>query len=1168
MKWLEILATWTSTLQRDSNDVDVLPTDDFSKLGTYNADNRVFSIAPENMPSFVTLLTEQARAVPALSHLLTLLTQQHAQLAAPFCMLATNDVTNNAWTEICAALFRNHWLLHWRATLRTIDGNNGLEYCGLHDSEAFLFGSEAYIENVRNTIYNVEDAQAIATVHEELLLIVFQMLWTFASLSRLGLHIQPPASDPYGLFTNARVQRGRVEHFGKMTESENAFYVCGNNLETLTGVYLVPVRRAFVTLRYDPVGNAPRFGHLSYEQNGQQISVHALCQLPGVDRRSSVSLKEIERGTYLAHMAGLLRRFIFRKLVKGQERVIQPTEPSFQQLYKDLLTIELQSAAYETFFDTSLALTYWRKFNAQQCAQIIARLGGPTSTLTVLYMPQPAAAFPSPQRVYRQNWCGFDNVDNNCFLNSTLFMLMCPAGAQNSFMAAVRIYAACEEPSKEDYEFARSIKGRIDNPVDVERARQLLAYKFCATLLAAFTLSNLSTWQPAEVRAVNAEIHKHCELLFPLLDLWSLAHRGYRFARRIGEFQDVGECLQLLGDLLHYENWCVSTVAVTEEFPTLLFAEAEQRKLTVAQLEELSLEQRNNPLCIRVQSSLQAPVICLSVDWSVLPTLADVVDFQAVCDASANDASYNAEPLTEAQKEQERASGVTILRATRLCFKRHLRSRGTSMVVVYMPRHNDFGAVHHNRVVFPASELLSIGGEQMRIVSLTAWSHSHYTSLVYCSDTRRWWHINDMGAPGYRCEDFGGTLAEAVAQIDAFGKIVTTVTCCAVARDNETLSRAALERHICREVQKLSMPSDSMLHKAIVLHKDNERFRSANAALLLMESALTILPQRFLFGHDNPNTDFYFRPAWYNAADAPFPPQPVELAIVLAMGVSPTALSHVSSRQIDEEQHVVAATALFPTAALPAMQERAQHTCRALEQLASPECSLGVEAVDATLQVFQMQHLRKTPREYIAAGGFKGLWQLQQQQREDGASASTGCCALPAQFYSLMRQSFTRVAAYSARGERNHRFVSHLLMAEQILIPIFDNAKCHWSLVCVQPQFREIAYFDSLARDGMEHLTAVAQYMVHLQKADNDNTACVAQWTLRNVWTTAIQTVQNTSGLLVLFFCQELFEGRGKMVEQIRDDSLFEPHVLQTFRQTFAELVENAGNLQPYEKAT
>jgi hypothetical protein len=405
-----------------------------------------------------------------------------------------------------------------------------------------------------------------------------------------------------------------------------------------------------------------------------------------------------------------------------------------------------------------------------------------------------------------------------------------------------------------------------------------------------------------------------------------------------------------------------------------------------------------------------------------------------------------------------------------------------------------------------------------------------------------------MAPPGMRCEDFGATLGEAIALVDGARKIVTTVTCLA----ERQATPPSLEEQMHIEIQKLSQPSDTLLHKAIVLHKDEQRFRSAATALALFDTPLTLMPRRFLFGHDNPNADFFFRPAWFQE---PFPQQPTELALVLAVGMRPRLATSSDVRA--EEQRVASASTLFTASALPVVQSRAQYTCNAIVQLLGTEAPLGSEAIDASLQYLQMQHLGKTPRDYVAAGGASTL-AFDWHDRESGAPTFAATCwAMSTQFYTLMRTSFARWRPFL------------LLAAEQILIPIYDVRNRHWTLVRVQPQFRQIHYYDSMASDGMEHLTAIARYMVHLQKTQlKDKHADLAQWTLRNMITRPLQTDLYSGGVFLLYFCDEFFQARGDLLDALADalphsrDVTAAPEQVTEWRSMFARRLEAAGNLE------
>lgn len=1217
MKWLDALSCWSTVLPGLAVDTaaaaaavnhgagaatfttsDSDPLHQFLACGTFDDETQTFSVAHTHLHAFTALLCRNG-APQSLLHMLSQIAREHNRVESPLRLRVCRDALNDAWARICATLFAQRWALNVRSVLRCADTQLGLEYCGRDSEESLLLGG-AYIVQLRRAIYDEPNTEASKAAFDEFSLVAFQILWTFAALSRLGLHILPASSHIDEIFDTILIERDRSDHFGRETASENAYFMRdGGSLATADGVFAVPVRRAFATLRYEPDAT-PRFAHRQYLRDGRVVDVK---ETEADTAHYIANEQSVRCGTYLALMARLLRRYVFRQTVAGVQREIAPPDRDFLSLFRALHETQFAvNNSVEAFLNSAFAKSFWRVFKPSERSGVIATLGDPNGVLTLISLPEPLLgsavvlpqqasslwtsgdrsnlmqlAPPLPVRTYRTNWCGFENIENNCFLNSVLFMLMCPTSKNNSFANIVAAGAAQPAPSADDVEFVRNIRGRITASTDTERARRVLARFFAQSLHAAFTLSNRSDWPPQQATQVNAQIYAHCKKLLPLLDIWSLAKRNVCLTASVGEFQDLDECLLLLCSLLQFEYCCVSTICVMEEFRSLPFADGDDddNGRRVCDLESRSLSEPSNPLRLQVRSSLEPPLLRLPVDWATRETrgvhstgdTTAAVEFQSLCTTSLQEFSTSPAPT--------RRAAVEHVSATRFYGKRHLWSRGKQLLVVYLPRRNSLATVQRQAVQFPPDERLLVGGESMRIASLVLWGNSHYTSLV--RDDNRWWHVNDMAPVGYRCVDCGETLAAALAVLDQRRQFVTAVAC--VADGGEATTRAseesaatafdapAIERQVCVEIQKLSVLCDTMQSKAVVLHKEAESgFCSVQTALEQFNTSVTALPRRFLFGHDSPGADFHYANAWYTVGHQ-MPLQKSPFSLISAHGLRP---GHGPNSEFclpdadleQEEARIAVASTLFCTDMLPSMRRRAEQTCTALAQLRNDGGRLGNGPVDSAtidvcLDVLQMQHLGHTPRQFIAAGGARNLaldWfdPSGKQQRFNAT-----CWALPATLYTALISATGGGDSGSGSGlietkhhmlRRKNRRPVFLSAASDIVIPVC-SAQRHWTLVHVQPLLRKMSYYDARGGDGAEQCRILARYLA--QSTDGGD----AEWIVSRQ-PLQPQLATSDSGLLLLHLCRLIYLAQvGELPTSIE--------ALDETRRYFAENLEHVGLLEP-----
>jgi len=1162
MKWLDFLASWSTTLSYAAeSELDMF---EFLEIGQYEAKTDTYIVGHDAIQDCAELL-RRYNVAHTLYRILLRIASQHRKLGTSLRLRVCDSSRGGSqWRRLCRTLFQQRWVLNWRAVLDCGPAGFGLQYIGLSDTACFAFG-DGYIQRARQQIAaqveshagcNADHQQPIERLCEQLECAVFQILWTFAVLSRTGLHVaHAQVTDAFAMFDDLLIQCGREEHFDSAVASENAFFLRREQADArIDGVYMVPLSTAFVTFNYEPA-ETPGFLHRRYFSRGGTATVgddgttlKSFFGDPEVE--CTASLNEVERGTYLCIMAGYLRQYIFADLAHTDNGLIVD-DKIFGRLYASLCAIEScqdvaeKENAYEAFFDSDLAQFYWRDLVSEDREHIIDSLQK-EGALPVLVFPLPDESSLRQLSIYNEQRCGFANIENNCFLNSVLFALMSSAGEHNTFRKAVQNYNAGADLSEEDFCSVQNIEGYIFDEDERERIRLIIAQLFCTALQTAYDLSECGRCSRLQMQQLDFRIGNYCKNLLPLLDLWSLATRDTYFANEPGEFQDVGECLQLLCELLQFEQCCLSTVAITEEFRDLPYDRVDQDGLLPEHLEEMSMAQQQNPLCLRVRSGFEWPLLRLYIDWTQMMSLSQRIDLQRLCDEAAIETSVVPAPRTQKQKEHEKVTGETSSVSTRFIVKRHVRSDNSHMFIIHIPRQKDLRSLHTNIVDFPADGAMRVNGHQtMSIESLVLWRHNHYTSLVRDSTDGKWYHIDDMSAPGRRFKQYGDVFGEAVARIDNEGFIVTTI-CCVRSETNNCIrsdrsANSSLQLH--NEVQKFALENDMLNDKALVMRKDSQLFQSAGAAANVFGDTLVQLPDRFLFGRDDPTKDFYFQAEWYNL-QKPFAMQPTQLALVLAAGAPNGA-------------KVLPISTLFDCNALPTMHLRAERTRGALSRLLDKQALLNDEAINMTLEAMQARHLCLSPRQYVQAGGTVDIrFAWRSERRLSNCDAIEACTwFFNSYFFTLLRRDADRVHNQFKRRADGATF--DWTAAENILVPVHEEDRQHWTLLRVQPKLGLILYYDSLASNGSELCRTLADYLAEI--GDGQQFEC------RNVYEQPIQRLFSASdvtscGVFVLHFCSQIFGGHGDQLRQIKDVSTEE---IWAWRKDYAALLSQYGDLNP-----
>jgi len=720
---------------------------------------------------------------------------------------------------------------------------------------------------------------------------------------------------------------------------------------------------------------------------------------------------------------------------------------------------------------------------------------------------------------------------------------MFPKQSNNSFANTVNIYAGMPEPSEQESEAVRSLKAMIADVKELESMRRTLARFFSLSLKKAFLLSNNGLLESQTL------IERQCSNLIPLLDLWSMASRGQFFTRVVGEYQDLDECLRLLHSLLLFESCTTSKIAITEEFPNLLYVDAE--KLSIEAMEELSLRERNNPLCLRVQSTLESPI--LRHDWSLVGSDPHaVIDLQQMCSADQFECSIFPSPLNAEQKDSEKKTGVKHQRTTRFNLKRVMRSKDCNMAIIHIFRQSmDFinnrlvYTVKRNRVVFPQNEMLTIDGVCMRIHSLVLWSNSHYMSLVFCERTRRWWHINDMLTAGRRFQDFGPTLADAINFVNNFGMIVTTVAC--IPTQPRSAARE-LEQQCFVELPKFCLASDSMHLKAILIHKDQHRLLSARSVLSLISQPTFVLPNRFLFGPDDPNHDFIFRPDWFNGE--PLVSQQSGIVLAIASGFSPS-IQHVLDVPLDHvvslEKRISTMTSITIEATMQKIQARAANNIETIRCLQTGQ-RLNAKQFSNFTQAINARLVDCDAKQFIDSGSEKNAWYT--LNAKSWIIDPVVMTVLMSDTMPLHARN-TLGANYLRRSE--DYAVGPYFNLEKIVLPFYVQDRGF--VVLVEPAKRQISFFDPFRKIDETSSVWIALFLVHLQRTFfKQPTACKEDWAVTHVLVD--QSLANFElDLILLHICHEIVLGSESQLF-----SVFESK--ETTLDTLVQLFRRVGDMK------
>ena len=1023
MKWLDIFTAWCTIL----DGTDETAIDEVIKHGQFLPEEQAILVQSNSLNDLVGSLVALG-APMTLLQLAKAISREHNLSKKPFFMRVEADPINLAWHRQCEFLFSKRVMFNWRSLLCFKNSRLALEYVGQS------WTSMQPLANCNPT-------------DKELSVIVFQLLWTFSVLARCQIFL--PITDWCTFFSKVFIQRNRVDYFGGQVSPEVVFFMRGEPLDATVGVYRVPVRNAFVHICYEPK-DAIAFGHEQYYIADRLVSAEPFCYGENYNRK-----RLFTESDYLAAFALQLRNFLFPQ--SESSNVLHP-------IFNGLSNICGSQNSVMEFLNGPLANEFYIDMKAQDRTNIL-RAFVAERTITVLHLPRPEVMRPVHQRNFRSDWIGFPNVENNCFLNSVLFMLMCPIRTLNSFAETIETYESMGEPTDEECELIRKIKETVTETKELEKTRRILARLFSLSLKKAFSLSTDGRQNP-DVLAIE----KYCSNLLPVLDLWSMATRGQYFTQNIGEYQDLDECLRLLYSLLLFESCCTATIAITEEFPNLEYKDGE--KLTHEEMEQRSLLEKNNPLCLRVASTLESPII--RFDWSTLGNNQNAaIDLQSVCAASQVEHSIVPAPLSFAKKEIEKKTSTVIPRCTRFNLKRILRSRGCKMAIIHIFRQSFDNekmifTVKRNLVSFPKDETLLINGTLMRIQSLSLWSNSHYTCLFFCNKTMRWWHVNDMLQIGRKFQEFGATLAEAMELVNRFGLVITTVTC--VTTLDKKVS-CDFEQQCFVELPKLFFSSDTMQSKAILFHKDDRRLLSAGTTMALISTPFFDLPSNFLFGHDDPNDDFIFRDEWFE--NKPLSSQKDNIVLVLASGLTPV-VEHSLALPLDYvsnlESSIAKMTSITVKPAVDKARLRAQtnlDTMKSLElgqqitvkQFANICSALNVSSTSMDVQTF-MQN----------AGENNALFQCNVSRWIVDVSVG-----------AALFQGADNVAVANLLRRKKDYQMGQYFGLEKIIIPFYSESGSGF-VVLVEPQKNLLSLFDPRQLCNTFILQKITSFLVYLGK--------------------------------------------------------------------------------------
>ena len=1020
MKWLDIFAAWCTTL-KDLNENSI---DELLKHGQFIAIDQAISIKSTALLQFSASLQRLGAEID-LVQLAQGIQRQHKTLQTPFYLRVEIQEINYNWQKQCRFLFKKRMLLNWRSLLCVDQSRVALEYIGQSWTSMDL----------------LESCNATT---KELSIIVFQLLWTFAVLARCETFLQ--IDNWAHFFSKVYVQRNRTDYF-QQSDTDFVFFVREQNLAETYGIYRVPVRQAFVHIFFEPK-NKVSFGHQVYKIATQSVPI---------DNMPCEQKDERYQSLFFANFALQLKKFLFPQDCCSESNT---------KIFDGLAKIISAEKSVEEFLYGSFANSFFVNLNLQE-RQSILRVLVSEKTVSVLYLPQKDEKVSLvQQKKFRSDIIGFPNVENNCFLNSVLFMLMFPNDFANSFAETIAVYSDMCEPNPSEVDSVRQLREAISNAEELETMRRILARLFSKILQTAFIASQSGNMQEEK------KIQENCSSLLPLLDVWSLASRGQYFAQFVGEYQDLDECLRLLHSLLLFESFCTSTIAITEEFPNLLFENGE--KLDIEEMEKLSLDERKNPLCLRVTSCFESPII--RFECSALGSDEKApIQLQKLCTESQLECSIVPSPLDAASKEIEKQTNVKIPRTTRYNLKKTMRSRGKKMVIFHIFRQNVtflgdrmIFKVKRNFVLFPENEILMIDGHQMQVQSLALWGSNHYTCLIFCKKTLRWWHVNDMMNAGYRFQDFGSSLSEAIAQLNRLGLLITTINCIAV---NESVMEKQLYQQCFVELPKYCFASDTLQGKAILFHKDDKQFLSARSTLLKICEPIFALPDRFLFGYDDPGKDFIFLPSWFNGT--PLEKQSPEMCLAVASGFTPItehsldlSLNYIKNVETD----IAERTSITLQKNIQKAQERAKENLTTISCLVSG-AKMTAKQFYSILLALNARACNLNAKKFINATESAGILPR---------NCTPTFWTMDQSIVDALLNGFESANIEKLMQSKQENQLRNYLALQKLVFPFFVDHSGF--VVLVEPQKNQITVFDPFGHQNALILQRVISLLILLEK--------------------------------------------------------------------------------------
>jgi len=1063
------------------------------------------------------------------------------------------------WAHALRTVFFNCWAINFAPTF-IVNEHTILSYRGQARETKSLLDS-GYLDSLHADMQakvDTTDETADRTIADNFNTIAFQLVWSFAALGRCGLlaHVADSAEHD-AMLQDAIIQYGRQD-FDVACCDDHAIFVPTPTLHAATtGAFFVPVRTAFVVLCNTPKslswfssqefhggsgvdggdsvvggGDGDVGGGDSGGGGGENVSVATLYIEPAPMTAAAADPEVSSSDSFLSDMSLRMLEVFFPDA--GQ---VAPNNERYANIHALLVQLVAcrepgSSSAAAVFIDSPFAQSFWRPFEESVRADIILRLEGEEAPPVIVF-PNPiyqeyqggliAPVTKARNAAYARSastiaWRGFPNINNNCFLNSVLFMLMCTGSNYNTFVDAVCDYAdefglLGEDQVERDTQLIATIDRKIDDLRERERFRMAIARRFSHTLVTAFSISNGSPIEREELAEADDNIYRLCETLLPLLDMWCKVYSGNYLIAHAGEFQDVSECMQYLCELLCFETHVVSKLTFSEEFRTLPFSKVEEEQYGVRELAQRSIAERQNPIGVRTRCSEQWGILAPSIDWTA-HTAREPIDLQAALNAANIECSIVPAPLTTAQK----AAVPKPEPCTRMLVTRNVWSSGARMMIICVQRRPWPGMIYRNPLQFGAADgCLTIGEQSMRIGALTLWQRGHYTSLVYHSqaidnnaeDSETpmvgWYHYNDIQPAGHRFEFFGVDLEAAVAVIDRRRLLVTSLCCVRqqCLTDDQVLSHA-----FSLEIQKRATVAGNRMDGKIILLRKDEQYPSP---LLAAERAGTRveLPRNYLYGRDDPNRDFFFDASWYavdgNGEPVPFRSYQNPFSILLGAGISLPK----SQRNRAVFSGMPIYDVLGDSSVQRMSQDCAQQCIAAARRIDNVAERLNDTAINLSLATFLMRLCAMNPRQFVDANTSRGV-------SFDHPTASR-TFALDTFFYTLLCRSADAVRGYTRRKSDGKEV--NLLNYERLIIPIHLAEIDHWALVCVEPAKRHITYYDSLAYNGRSCCSRILAFLV-------ENPAERLLWSTDNIFALPIQAHDDSvsCGVYVLQFAATLMD--------------------------------------------